>query len=67
VKKTLKSDPRRCTSNFLPWSVISRPIMGKAPTIDLVVGYHHANDSPLLKRFLSKTYELIRRVADKAQ
>jgi LysR family hca operon transcriptional activator len=47
--------------------VISRPIMGKAPTIDLVVGCHHANDSPLLKRFLSKTDELIRRVADKAQ
>jgi LysR family hca operon transcriptional activator len=31
--------------NFLPWSVISRPIQGDAPTIDLVVGYNRANTS----------------------
>jgi LysR family transcriptional regulator, hca operon transcriptional activator len=30
----------------LPWSVISRPLKGEAPTIDLVVGYHKANTSP---------------------
>ncbi len=39
--------------NFLPWSVISRPIEGEAPAIDLVIGYHKANSSPLLKLFLS--------------
>jgi LysR family transcriptional regulator, hca operon transcriptional activator len=44
--------------NFLPWSVISRPLQGEAPTIDLVVGYHKANTSPILKTFLSKIDEL---------
>jgi LysR family transcriptional regulator, hca operon transcriptional activator len=56
----------RYARNFLPWSVISRPLRDKAPTIDLVVGYHRANTSPILKFFLSKLDELIRRVADKA-
>ena len=27
---------------FLPWSVISRPLAGDAPTIDLVIGYNRA-------------------------
>jgi LysR family hca operon transcriptional activator len=49
--------------NFLPWSVISRPIKGDAPTIDLVVGYHRANSSPTLKLFLSRVDELIARVS----
>ena len=39
---------------FLPWSVISRPIRGDAPTIDLVIGYSKANASPTLKLFLSR-------------
>jgi LysR family transcriptional regulator, hca operon transcriptional activator len=33
--------------NFLKWSVISRPLKGEVPTIDLVVGYHRANTSPI--------------------
>src|SRR5271157_1677256 len=37
--------------NFLKWSVISRPLKGEAPTIDLVVGYHKANTSPILRTF----------------
>ena len=49
--------------NFLPWSVISRPIKGDAPTIDLVVGYHRANTSPTLKLFLSRLDELIAQVS----
>jgi LysR family hca operon transcriptional activator len=49
--------------NFLPWSVISRPLEGTAPTIDLVLGYHKANTSPLLKLFLSRTDDLIARVS----
>jgi len=52
----------RYAQNFLPWSVVSRPIKGKAPHIDLVVGYHKANASPMLKLFLSKLDELIQRV-----
>ena len=51
--------------NFLPWSVISRPIKGDAPTIDLVIGYHRANASPTLKLFLSRLDELIARVSTK--
>jgi LysR family hca operon transcriptional activator len=40
--------------NVLPWSVVSRPLKGEAPTIDLVVGHHKANTSPILKMFLSR-------------
>jgi LysR family transcriptional regulator, hca operon transcriptional activator len=45
--------------NLLPWSVVSRPLEGEAPTIDLVVGYSKANTSPILKLFLSRMDELI--------
>jgi LysR family hca operon transcriptional activator len=48
--------------NFLPWSVISRPIEGDPPTIDLVIGHNKANGSPTLKLFLSRADELIARV-----
>ena len=51
--------------NFLPWSVISRPLAGETPTIDLVIGYQKANTSPHLKLFLSRSDELIARVAEK--
>jgi LysR family transcriptional regulator, hca operon transcriptional activator len=47
--------------NFLPSSVISRPLKGEVPTIDLVVGYHKANTSPILRRFLSKFEDLSQR------
>jgi LysR family hca operon transcriptional activator len=49
--------------NFLPWSVISRPLSGDVPTIDLVVGYNKANTSPILKLFLSRIDDLIARVS----
>lgn len=51
--------------NLLPQSVVSRPLKGEAPTIDLVIGYHKANTSPTLKRFLSRADELIARVSKK--
>jgi LysR family transcriptional regulator, hca operon transcriptional activator len=41
-----------------PWSVVSRPLEGVAPVIDLVVGYSKANTSPILKLFLAKLEEL---------
>jgi LysR family transcriptional regulator, hca operon transcriptional activator len=44
--------------NMLPWSVVSRPLQGEAPTIDLAVGYSKANSSPILKLFLSRIEEL---------
>ena len=53
--------------NFLPRSVISRPIKGDVPTIDLVVGYHKANTSATLKLFLSRVDDLIARVSQKSR
>src|ERR1700678_4025654 len=44
--------------NLLPWSVVSRPLEGEAPTIDVAVGYSNANTSPILKLFLSRLEEL---------
>ena len=51
--------------NLLPWSVISRPLRGNAPTIDLVVGYDKANRSPILKLFLARLDELQAPVPEK--
>lgn len=51
--------------NFMPWSVVSRPIEGDTPTIDLVIGYNKANTSPTLKLFLSRVDALIDRVSRK--
>jgi LysR family hca operon transcriptional activator len=45
--------------NFLTWSVTSRPLAGEAPSIDLVLGYHKANTSPILRTFLSRVHALI--------
>jgi LysR family transcriptional regulator, hca operon transcriptional activator len=52
----------RYARNFLPWSVVGRPIKGNAPRIDLVIGYHKANRSTILELFLSKLDQLIERV-----
>jgi LysR family transcriptional regulator, hca operon transcriptional activator len=49
--------------NFLTLSVISRPLAGKAPSIDLVLGYHKANNAPLLKTFLARVDDMISHVA----
>ncbi len=45
-------------NNLLPWSVVSRPLEGEAPTIDLVIGYSRSNTSPILKLFLSRVEAL---------
>ena len=44
--------------NLLPWSVVSRPLEGEAPTIDVAVGYSKSNASPILKLFLSRLDDL---------
>jgi LysR family transcriptional regulator, hca operon transcriptional activator len=49
--------------NFLTWSVTSRPLADDGPAIDLVLGHHRANDSPVLKLFLSRLDGLIRNVS----
>jgi LysR family transcriptional regulator, hca operon transcriptional activator len=53
--------------HFLKWSVISRPLKGEAPTIDLVIGYHKANTSPILRTFLSRIDDLTARISSKAR
>ena len=53
--------------NLLPSSLISRPLQGDVPTIDLVVGYSKTNTSPILKLFLSRIDDLIARVSKKTQ
>jgi LysR family hca operon transcriptional activator len=45
--------------NLLPPSVVSRPLEGEAPTIDVAVGYGKSNTSPILKLFLSRLDELV--------
>ena len=49
--------------NLLPWSVTSRPLKGEPPTVDLVVGYHKANTSPILRTFLSGIDDLTNRIS----
>jgi LysR family hca operon transcriptional activator len=44
---------------LLPSSVVSRPLEGEAPMIDLAVGYSKSNTSPILKLFLSRLDELL--------
>src|ERR1700680_1569764 len=51
--------------NLLPRSVVSRPLKGETPTIDVVVGYHKENTSPILKSFLSKIDDLTTRISSK--
>ena len=45
---------------LLPWSVVSRPLEGDVPTVDLVVGHSRSNASPTLRLFLSRLGELTR-------
>jgi LysR family hca operon transcriptional activator len=44
--------------NLLPSTVISRPLEGAPPTIDLSLGYNSANTSPLLKTIISRIGDL---------
>jgi LysR family hca operon transcriptional activator len=46
--------------NLMPESVVSRPLDGEAPTIEVAVGYSRSNTSPVLKLFLSRLEELVR-------
>ena len=52
--------------NFLPNSLISRPLAGDAPTVDLVIGYSKTNTSQTLQLFLSRVDDLIARCGQKS-
>ena len=49
-------------NRYLPGSITSCPMAGEQPTVDLVLGYHRANTSPLLRTFLSKIDDLADRI-----
>jgi LysR family hca operon transcriptional activator len=34
-------------------------VQGEAPTLDLIIAYHKANNSPILKLLLSKAGKLV--------
>jgi LysR family hca operon transcriptional activator len=57
----------RYAENLLSPSVVTRPLQGEVPTIDLVLGYNKANTTALLKRFLSRADELVVRVSQKTR
>lgn len=44
-------------ANYLPWSVVSRPLAGTTPTIDLMLAYHRANSSPVVTALLGRLSE----------
>ena len=47
------------TRRYLPESITTRPVKGEAPTVDLIVAFHKANKSPILKVLLSRIGELV--------
>jgi LysR family hca operon transcriptional activator len=46
--------------NLLPPTVVSRPLEGEPPTIDIAVGHNKSNTSPVLELFVSRIDELVR-------
>ena len=46
------------TKRYLPESITTRPVKGEAPALDLVIAYHKANKSPVLKLLLSSVGKL---------
>ena len=46
------------TKQYLPEQITTRPVLGEAPTVDLVLAYPKANNSPILKLLLSRVGKL---------
>jgi LysR family transcriptional regulator, hca operon transcriptional activator len=46
------------TQRYLPETMTTRPVGGEVPTVDLILAYHKANKSPILKLLLSKLGKL---------
>lgn len=46
------------TAHYLPETITTRPVLGEAPTLDLVIAYQKANKSPILKLLLSRVGRL---------
>jgi LysR family hca operon transcriptional activator len=52
--------------NMLAPNVVARALEGGTPTVDLALGYNPANPSPLLRRLLSRTDELVANVQNQS-
>ncbi len=52
--------------NMLTPNVVARALDGAPPTIDLTLGYNEANCSPLLRRLLSRSDELVESVQNQS-
>jgi LysR family hca operon transcriptional activator len=46
------------TRRYLPEAITTRPVTGETPALDLVIAYHKANKSPILKLLVAKAGEL---------
>ena len=46
------------TRRYLPETITTRPLQGDVPTLDLVVAYHKANASPILKLLVARAGKL---------
>jgi LysR family hca operon transcriptional activator len=46
------------TRRYLPEQITTRPVKGEAPALDLVIAYHKANKSPILKLLLASVGKL---------
>ena len=46
------------TKRYLPESITTRPVKGEVPTLDLILAYHKANNSPIVKLLLSRVGKL---------
>lgn len=47
------------TRRYLPESITTRPVKGEVPTLDLIVAYHRANNSPILKLLLNSVGKFV--------
>jgi LysR family transcriptional regulator, hca operon transcriptional activator len=47
------------TKRYLPESITTRPVQGEVPTLDMILAYHMANKSPILKLLLSRIGQLV--------
>lgn len=44
--------------SYLPPTIVVRPLFGQQPTIELVLGFHRENRSPILAKFLNRVADL---------
>jgi LysR family hca operon transcriptional activator len=58
VESPFMTDELVYAKTFLPDAVVTRPLEGAGPKIDLSIGYRSANASPTLELFLSRAHEL---------